>query len=62
MSLNRTIRISALVVLLVSAVQIGMCALDCDCFLPSARGIASRSLNDADGCVCCARCGHVTTL
>ena len=65
--MNRTFRIVALFVLLVSAVQIGMCAFDCNCFLPSARGIMARSLADADGCgdadgCVCAACGHFTRL
>src|SRR5262245_5845173 len=68
MSVNRTVRVVALIVLLVSAVQIGMCAFDCDCFLPAARGIMARSAADADGCgdtdgcICCAACGHFTTV
>lgn len=57
MDRTRYLRVVAIAVLLIAAIQIGFCALDCDCFLPpsaqmSAHGLAS---SDFDGCLCCAR-------
>ena len=52
---------AALLVLLISAVQIAMCATDCDCFLPRASRLASHSSRaDADGCLCCAQAARVS--
>jgi len=61
---NRYLRIAVVLVLLfVGAAQIGMCAVDCNCFLPPPRGIVTRSFSgDADGCLCCAQCAHVSSL
>jgi hypothetical protein len=52
---------AALLVLLISAVQIAMCATDCDCFLPAASRMTSHSSRaDADGCLCCAQAARVS--
>jgi len=54
---------AALLVLLISAAQIAMCATDCDCFLQPASRIASHSSRaDADGCLCCAQLARVSSL
>ena len=59
--MTRLLRIAVLLVLVVSAVQIAMCAIDCNCFLAQPRGLTSHSLStgDADGCLCCAQNGQI---
>ena len=59
-TVHRLLRMAALLVLLISAAQIAMCATDCDCFLQRASRMASHSSRaDADGCLCCAQAARV---
>jgi hypothetical protein len=62
--MTRFLRTVAILVLLISACQIAMCAADCDCFLPAPAGISSHatSQGDADGCLCCAQYARVPSL
>jgi hypothetical protein len=62
--LTRLLRTIALLVLMIGAVQIAMCAADCDCFLPATAGISghSSSQSDADGCLCCAQNAQLSSL
>lgn len=60
-TLNRFLRAIATLVLFISALQIAMCATDCDCFLPAPVGISSHAIpqGDADGCLCCVQCAKM---
>jgi len=61
--MHRLLRMAALLVLLISAAQIAVCATDCDCFLQPASRMASHSSRaDADGCLCCAQAARVSSL
>jgi hypothetical protein len=63
-TLTQFLRTIAKLVLLFSALQIAMCAVDCECFLPAPAGISSHATDrgDADGCLCCAQCGQMPGL